>query len=134
MRRQTNPNPLEQAVDADTMLVTVAPDPVEEARAVVRRIAAIADDVPFHRIAVVHRQEAPYASLVRQELSFAEIPCSGVSRRTLADTGAGRFLLDSLALAASMDGDSNSAPSIDREQCINLLLSSPVRLFTGLYG
>ena len=129
-----NPNPLEQAVDADTMLVTVAPDPVEEARAVVRRIAAIADDVPFHRIAVVHRQEAPYASLVRQELSLADIPCSGVPRRTLADTVAGRFLLDSLALAASMDGDPNSAPSIDREQCINLLLSSPVRLFTGSTG
>ena len=119
--------PLQQAVADNALSVTVAPDPVEEVRTVVRRIIAIADDVPFHRIAVVHRQEAPYASLLRQELDFAGIPSSGAPRRTLADTGAGRFLLGAMALVASMDGDADADPTIDREQFIDLVMSCSLR-------
>ena len=118
--------PLQRAVDDGVLSVTVAPDPVEEVRAAVRRIIAIADDVPFHRIAVIHRQDAPYASLIRQELDFAGIPSSGLPRRTLADTGAGRFLLGALALATAMDGDADTDPAIDREQFIDLIMSCPV--------
>ena len=119
--------PLSRAVADDALTITVAPDPSEEVRAVVRRIAAMADDVPFHRIAVVHRQESPYASLVRQELDFARIPSSGVPRRALADTGAGRFLLGALTLITSMTSDASAAPTIDREQFIDLMMSCPVR-------
>ena len=119
--------PLQRAVASNALSVTVAPDPVEEVRAVVRRIIASADDVPFHRIAVVHRQESPYASLLRQELDFAGITSSGVPRRTLADTGAGRFLLGALALIASMDGGADAEPTIDREQFIDLVMSCPVQ-------
>lgn len=119
--------PLQRAVASNALTVTVAPDPVEEVRAVVRRIIAVTDDVPFHRIAVVHRQESPYASLLRQELDFAGIPSSGAPRRTLADTGAGRFLLGALALLASMDGGADAEPTIDREQFIDLVMSCPVQ-------
>ena len=119
--------PLERAVAAGALSVTIAPDPVEEVRTVVRRIVAVSDRVPFHRIAVIHRQESPYASLLRQELDFADIPSSGVPRRTLADTGAGRFLLGVLALIRSMDGDADADPAIDREQFIELIMSCPVR-------
>ena len=119
--------PLQRAVASNALSVTVAPDPVEEIRAVVRRIIAVADDVPFHRIAVVHRQESPYASLLRQELDFAGIPSSGAPRRMLADTGAGRFLQGALALLASMDGGADAEPTIDREQFIDLIMSCPVR-------
>ena len=87
----------------------------------VRRIAAMADETPFHRIAVIHRLEAPYASLVRQELDFAGIPFSGVPRRTLADTPAGRLLLGALGLAAGLND------GIDRETLLNLVGSAPVR-------
>ena len=119
--------PLQRAVASNALTVTVAPDPVEEVRAVVRRIIAVTDDAPFHRIAVVHRQESPYASLLRQELDFAGIPSSGAPRRTLADTGAGRFLLGALALLASMDGGADAEPTIDREQFIDLVMSCPVQ-------
>ncbi len=119
--------PLRQAVDGEAMSVVVAPDPTEEARAVVRRIAAMADDLPFHRVAVVHRQEAPYASLLRQELDFAGIPYSGVPRRTLADTGQGRFLLGSLRLVEAMGRAGGSEPVIDRELFVELIMSCRVR-------
>ncbi len=114
-------NPLEQAVAAGGVSVAISPDPVEEVRTVVRRIAAMADETPFHRIAVIHRLETPYASLVRQELDFAGIPFSGVPRRTLADTPAGRLLLGTLSLAAGLD------TGIDRETLLNLVGSAPVR-------
>ena len=119
--------PLQRAVADNAVTVTVAPDPVEEVRAVVRRIIAVADEAPFHRIAVAHRQESPYASLLRQELDFAGIPFAGIPRRTLADTGAGRFLRGALALVASMGGNANADPAIDREQFIDLIMSCPVR-------
>ena len=120
--------PLQRVVADDSLSIIVASDPVEEVRAVVRRIVAVAGDVPFHRMAVVHREESPYASLLRQELNFAGVPSSGVPRRTLADTGAGRFLLGALALIRSMDGEAYADPTIDREQLIDLITSSPVQL------
>lgn len=112
---------LEQAIAAGGVSVAITPDPVEEVRAVVRRIVAMADETPFHRIAVIHRLEIPYASLVRQELDFAGIPYSGLPHRTLADTPAGRLLLGILGLAAGMDA------GIDRETLLNLVGSAPVR-------
>ena len=113
--------PLEQAVGAGGVSVAIAPDPVEEVRTVVRRIAAMSDQTPFHRIAVIHRMETPYASLVRQELDCAGIPYSGIPRRTLADTPAGRLLLGALGLAAGLND------GIDRETLLDLVGSAPVR-------
>ena len=107
------------------LFITVAPDPVEEVRTVVRRIASLPDETPFHRVAVVHRQQVPYASLVRQELAYADIPYTGVPRRTLADTTAGRFLLGILALAGATGGDT-AGPVIDRQLLTDLLISGPL--------
>ena len=122
-------SPLAQAAADGRLCIVVAPDPGEEARVVVRRIVAMADGVPFHRIAVVHRQDAPYASLLRQELDFAGIPNSGAPRRSLADTPAGRFLLGILGLVVEMGVDDD--PGVDRELWIELITAVPMRLSPG---
>ena len=122
-------DPLTKAVQNDEVGIVVAPEPTEEVRAVVRRIAAMADDVPFHRVAVLHRQDMPYASLIRQELGFANIPCSGVARRALSDTGAGRFLLGVLGLLSAM-GEEDDA-HFDREEWVDLIMSTAVRYPPG---
>ena len=62
-------DPLRQRADAGPLSIVAAPDPEEEVRSVLRSI--VADDKPFHRIAVIYRQDNPYASLLRQELDFA---------------------------------------------------------------
>ena len=100
----------------------VAPDPEEEVRSVLRSI--VADDKPFHRIAVIYRQDNPYASLLRQELDFAGIPYSGVDYRRLADTPAGRLLQGLTDLAAELNGPGGT---IDRERLIEWFTSTPVR-------
>ena len=84
----------------------------------------MADDKPFHRIAVIYRQDNPYASLLRQELDFAKIPYSGVDYRRLADTPAGRLLQGLTDLAAEMNGPGGT---IDRERLIEWFTSTPVR-------
>ena len=63
-------DPLRQRAEANSLSIVVAPDPEEEVRSVLRSI--VADDKPFHRIAVIYRQDNPYSSLLRQELDFAE--------------------------------------------------------------
>ena len=70
-------HPLQQKAAAGTLSIVAATDPTEEVRAVVRQIASDADGTPFYRTAIVHRQIAPYASLLRQELTFAGIPFAG---------------------------------------------------------
>ena len=100
----------------------VAPDPEEEVRSVLRSI--VADDKPFHRIAVIYRQDNPYASLLRQELDFANIPYSGVDYRRLADTPAGRLLQGLTDLAEELNGPGGT---IDREGLIEWFTSTPVR-------
>ena len=51
--------PLERLAECDSLSIAAAPDPEEEVRTVVRSIAA--DDLPFHRTAVIYRQDNPYA-------------------------------------------------------------------------
>ena len=106
-------DPVGRLVGAGALSVVVAPDPAEEARAVIRRIAAASerDGLPFHRVAIVHPQAEPYASLLRQELGFADMPHSGVERRTLADTLPGRLTLGIARLAADVGRDG----AIERE-------------------
>ena len=120
--------PVKLAADQGALSMVAAPDPTEEVRNVARRIAAMTGDAPFHRVAVIHRQESPYASLLRQELSFAGIPYSGVPRRALADTGAGRFLAGALRLADAMGPGAEAEPIIDRELFIDLVMSCRAQL------
>ena len=115
-------DPLRQRAEADSLSIVVAPDPEEEVRSVLRSI--VADDKPFHRIAVIYRQDNPYASLLRQELDFAGIPYSGVDYRRLADTPAGRLLQGLTDLAAELNGPGGT---IDRERLIEWFTSTPVR-------
>ncbi len=115
-------DPLHLKTDADSLSIVVAPDPEEEVRSVIRSIAA--DDRPFHRIAVVYRQDNPYGSLLRQEFDFAGVPYTGVDYRRLADTPGGRVLLGLTDLAAELNGPGRT---IDRERLIEWFTSAPVR-------
>ena len=85
-------------------------------RTVIRSIAA--GGTPFHRTAIMYRQDNPYASLLRQELDFAGIPYAGVDYRSLADTPTGRLLLGIVDLGASVNGGGEGA--IDRERADRL--------------
>lgn len=117
-------NPVGRLAGAGGLSVMAAPDPAEEARAVIRRIAAASEQggLPFHRVAIVHPQAEPYASLLRQELGFANIPYSGVERRTLADTLPGRLTLGIARLAADLGHDG----AIERETLAEWLTNTPV--------
>ena len=113
-------NPLRQRAQDDALSIISAPDPEEEVRAVIRRIAADAD-TPYHRVAVIYRQDNPYAALLRQEMDFASIPYSGAEYRSLGDTPTGRRLSGFAAMAAAADG------VVDRERLIEWITAAPVR-------
>ena len=115
-------DPLHQRAESGDLTIVAVPDPEEEVRSVVRSIAAY--ETPFHRIAVIHRQDNPYASLLRQELDFARIPYSGVTHRSLGDTQTGMLLLGLVDLAVELNGPQGA---IDRERFIEWITSTPVR-------
>lgn len=74
-------------------------DADEEVRAVVRAVAALADQgVALNRMAVFHPTTDPYATMLAQQLEAAAIPFNGPSNRRLSDTVSGRTLLRSLHL------------------------------------
>lgn len=88
------------AVEAPTgsHIVSVT-DADEEVRAVVRRVAGLAESgVPLDRIGVFHPVADPYVHTLEQQFAAAGIPANGPSRERLADTVAGRTLLAALAL------------------------------------
>ena len=114
--------PLYQRAESGDLTIVAVPDPEEEVRLVVRSI--VASETPFHRIAVVHRQDNPYASLLRQELDFAHIPYSGVTYRSLGETQTGLLLLGFVDLAVELNGPHGT---IDRERLIEWITSTPVR-------
>ena len=99
-------DPLCQRAESGALTIVAVPDPEEEVRTIVRSIAA--SEAPFHRIAVIHRQDNPYASLLRQELDFAHIPYSGVTHRSLGDTQTGLLLLGLVDLAVELNGPRGS--------------------------
>ena len=77
------------------------PDAEEEARYAVRRVfARLAQqpDARLDRIAVAYRTTAPYARLVCEQLSAAELPCHPPRQRALGGTAPGRTLLGLLRL------------------------------------
>ena len=76
-----------------------APDPAEEAREVVRAIAAdLESGVPLYRIAVLYRQTDPYAAQLRESVRLAGLPWFGLGGNTLAESAPGRALLSVLGL------------------------------------
>ncbi len=80
--------------------LVVAPDPHQEIRSAIRHIMTLAGrGVPFHRMAVLYRQTAPYGALIGEEMQIAGIPVAGPGRATLADTGAGRALSGLMEIA-----------------------------------
>ena len=58
-----------------------APDPAEEVRTVVRRIAGdLEAGIPLWRIAVLYGAEETYGGLVREALDAAELPWHAADR------------------------------------------------------
>ena len=114
----TAPDPLKRIVEDCSLSIVAAPDPEEEVRTVIRSI--VAGDAPFHRTAVIYRQDNPYATLLRQELDAAGIPYSGTEYRSLANSPSGLLLLGLVDLAVSVDGED----AIDRERLIELMTST----------
>ena len=53
---------------------------------------------PFHRMAVLYRKEAPYGTLIREELALANIPVAGPNPASLADTAVGSALTGLMSL------------------------------------
>jgi ATP-dependent helicase/nuclease subunit B len=81
--------------------IVSASDCDEEVRAVVRRIAALAEaGMRLDRIGVFFPTPDPYLLTLQAQLSEAGIPANGPSRERLADSAAGRTLLGALALPA----------------------------------
>ena len=77
----------------------IAPNAHQELRWVIRRIMQRAEDgTPFHRMAILYRKDAPYGTLIREELDFAGIPVAGPNTASLADTAVGSALTGLLAL------------------------------------
>jgi RecB family exonuclease len=77
----------------------VAPDAHQELRWVIRRIMRHAESgTPFHRMAVLYRKEAPYGTLIREELALAGVPAAGLNTASLADTAVGSTLTGLLDL------------------------------------
>ena len=114
-------SPFQQLAEDGSLSIVAAPDPEEEVRIVVRSI--VADDLPFHRTAVMYRQDNPHASLLRQALDIAGVPYSGMERRTLANTPSGLLLLGLVDMASSLGGEG----IIERERFIEWITSTPIR-------
>lgn len=85
--------------------ICAAPNAHQEIRWVLRQLTRrAAEGVPFHKMAVMYRQQAPYGTLIREELELADIPVAGPSAESLADTAVGRALLGVIAFSdASVD-------------------------------
>ena len=80
--------------------LVISPDPHQEIRSAIRHIMSLAErGVPFHRMAVLYRQTAPYGALIGEEMQVAGVPVAGPGHATLADTGAGRALSGLMEIA-----------------------------------
>jgi RecB family exonuclease len=105
-----------------TRVVSVS-DPDDEVRAVVRMVVdALRDGTPLDRMAILFGANEPYARLVHEQLSAADIPHNGAAVRTLAESVHGRALL---ALLALPDRD------FRRHDVMSLLASAPFRFRGG---
>lgn len=74
--------------------IAIASDAHEEVRWVIRHIAQCAENgIPFHRMALLYRNLAPYAELIKSQLELAHIPIAGPEPVPLRDSAAGKLLL-----------------------------------------
>ncbi len=102
----------------------IAPDAQEEVRWVVRHIARQAEEgLPFHKMAVLYRQQDPYAFLIQSQLRFANIPFAGPEATVLRDTPAGKLLVYLLEV---IEGD------FTRSSVMRWIAEAPVK--SGLDG
>ena len=102
----------------------VAPNAHQELRWIIRRIMQrAAAGVPFHRMAVLYRKEAPYATLIREELALAHIPVAGPNTASLADTAVGSALTGLLGLQEA---------NFSRDTVMAWLTGSPLKPPSGI--
>lgn len=102
----------------------VAPNAHQELRWVIRRIMQrAAAGAPFHRMAVLYRKEAPYATLIREELALARIPVAGPNTASLADTAVGSVLTGLLGLQEA---------DFSRDTVMAWLTGSPLKPPSGI--
>ena len=92
-------NAIISSVSADSIVSVTDAD--EEVRAVIRRVAALADKgVPLDRIGVFFATPDPYVRILEQQFAASGLPCNGPSRRSLGESVAGQTLLRALSLPA----------------------------------
>ena len=78
----------------------IAPDPHEEVRWVIRQLAAHAETgIPSRRMAALYGAQAPYNTLVREELLLSGFPVAGPNPSPLSKTAVGRTLTGLLQLS-----------------------------------
>ena len=98
--------------------VVSASDPDDEVRAAIRLVVdALRDGVPLERMAILYGSAEPYARLVHEQLSAADIPHNGAAVHTLAESVIGRSLRGMLAF-----GDRD----FHRHDVMALLAAAPV--------
>ena len=101
--------------------LTIASDPHQEIRWVIRQIVNRArDGTSFSRTAVLYRKP-DYGKLIAEEMELAGIPIAGPDRTSLAETAVGRTLVGLMEMA---DGD------LQRGQVTSWLTGCPVRNVT----
>ena len=102
----------------------VAPNAHQELRWVIRRIMQRAEDgTPFHRMAVLYRKDAPYGTLIREELALARIPVAGPNTASLADTAVGSSLIGLLGMQEA---------DFSRDTVMAWLTGSPLKPPSGI--
>jgi ATP-dependent helicase/nuclease subunit B len=98
-------------------------DADEEVRAVVRQVAALAEQgVRLDRIGVFHPTADPYVRIIQQQFAAAGIAANGTGSERLADSVAGRTLLAALDLPAHR---------WRRDKVMALVAGAPIRTGDG---
>jgi ATP-dependent helicase/nuclease subunit B len=110
-------------VSADSTRILTTSDPDDEVRTAVRVVLdATRDGVPLERIGVLFPTERPYARLLHEHLTAADIPVNGTSADGLRSSVLGRTLLELLALRRHR---------YRRRAVVGLLAGTPLRAVDG---
>jgi len=113
-----SPEQVREALPVAEHVISVT-DADEEVRAVLREVIQLVDGgTPLDRIGIFHPAPDPYVRILEQQLSAAQIPANGPSRRRLSEMIAGRCLLGALELPAER---------WRRDRVIALVNSCPLR-------
>jgi len=104
--------------------ILVAPDPQQEVRWAARRIVrAAGEGTPLHRMALLFRQDDPYATLIHDEMAMAGIPTTGPAAATVGDSAVARSVMGLLRMAGS---------DLHRDEVMEWLTGSPVKAPGGV--